>query len=612
MIVKMKKISIVVKSSWMDDVLNTLGEIGIVHLLPVNSTENDIVLGLKEKIQLLKKALSIVPEKYYKNVSVPFDENEKDGLLFAKQIVRLVEEQKHLEGKINILMSEFEALKVWGRFAPEEIIKLREKGLSIKLFKCRKKEFGKISKKHNIYIISKDNSYIYFTIISTENNINIPLEELDLPEYGIADIETMIREVNEKLSNIQNENSDLYNNALVIMNTLQKSIEVLYFEEAKAGMGPSNEISYLQGFCPGPEIDRLREAAGQRGWAILIESPAQDGLVPTLLKHSKWTGMFQPVMDFIGVIPGYREFDTNGVFLIFFSIFFAMIIGDGGYGIVFLITTFLLGRFYKRISKEKILLLYLVSITTIIWGAVTGLWFGVESINHLPVLKELIIPSLYSFSRENENNIIQLCFLIGAVQLTIARTWVTIKLWPSLPSYAEIGWIALIWGMYYIVRTLLLNEKLSIIVFFLIGFWVCMLVVFGEQRGDGFIKGTLRGIVGLPVGMITGIGCLSDIISYIRLFAVGLATKEIAMAFNNLAWDVGFNGILPVIAAIFILVLGHTINILLGGMSVMVHGIRLNLLEFSRHLNIQWTGISYNPFKLRITNVAPNKVSKII
>jgi V/A-type H+-transporting ATPase subunit I len=170
-------------------------------------------------------------------------------------------------------------------------------------------------------------------------------------------------------------------------------------------------------------------------------------------------------------------------------------------------------------------------------------------------------------------------------------------LYPSLTALAQTGWAALVWGIYFIVRFLLLNEELSIIALFLVGYWVVTLILFGEQREDGFAKGLFRGITNFLINVVTGIGCLSDLISYIRLFAIGLATREVAIAFNNMAGDTGFSDIKSIVIAVFILIFGHTINILLGAMSVLVHGIRLNLLEFSKHLNIQWSGITYRPFK---------------
>ena len=597
MIVRMKKVTIVIKSSWMDDVLNTLGKIGVVHLQPITPPENNTIVELREKIQLIGKAVSIIPEKLVKDSPPSF--NEGDGFMLAKQLLGLTEEVKHLEEEIGMLEIECERLKVWGRFDPEEINRLKAAGILVKLFRCHKRELSKIPKKFIINIISEDGPTLYLAIVSKEKDFNIPLEEIEIPITGMDEIESMIKEKSAHLQRKQNEMSNLYDKSFVIKRTLMKSREILNYEEAKAGMGREGTISYLKGFCPEPVTESLKEMAGKKGWAILIENPSHDDPVPTLLKHSKWTKIFQPVMDFIGVTPGYREFDTNGVFLIFFSIFFAMIIGDGGYGAIFFIAAYIVGRFYKNISREKIFLFYLLSITTIIWGAITGSWFGVESISRLPVLKELVIPSLYSYTQESESNIIRLCFLIGALQLSLARIWAAARLYPSLTALAQTGWVALVWGIYFIVRFLLLNEELSIIVFFLVGYWVVMLILFGEQREDGFAKGLFRGITNFLINVVTGIGCLSDLISYIRLFAIGLATREVAIAFNNMAGDIGFSNIKSIVIAICILIFGHTINILLGAMSVLVHGIRLNLLEFSKHLNIQWSGITYRPFRIQ-------------
>jgi V/A-type H+-transporting ATPase subunit I len=597
MIVRMKKVAIVIKSSWMDDVLNTLGKIGIVHLQPIAPPENNTIAELRERIQLMENAVSIVPEKGDKDSSSSF--NKDDGFIFAKQLLGLAKEVKHLEEEIGALEIECERLKVWGRFDPEEINRLKEAGILIKLFRCHKRELSKIPKKFSANIISEDGPTLYLAIVSKEKNFNIPLEEIGIPITGMDEIESMIKEKSAHLQHKQNEMSNLYDKSLVIKMALMKSREILSYEEAKAGMGREGTISYLTGFCPEPLTESLRGIAGKKGWAVLIENPLYDDPVPTLLKQSKWTKIFQPVMNFIGVTPGYREFDTNGIFLIFFSLFFAMIIGDGGYGVIFLIATYIASRLYKNISREKIILFYLLSITTIIWGTITGMWFGVESISRIPVLKELVIPSLYSYTQESESNIIRLCFLIGALQLSLARIWAAARLYPSLTALAQTGWMALVWGIYFIVRFLLLNEELNIIVFFLVGYWAVTLILFGEQREDGFAKGLFRGITNFLISIITGIGCLSDLISYIRLFAIGLATREVAIAFNNMAGDIGFSDVKSIVIAVFILIFGHTINILLGAMSVLVHGIRLNLLEFSKHLNIQWSGITYRPFKIQ-------------
>ncbi|MDR4503402.1 MAG: hypothetical protein MRK01_01245 [Candidatus Scalindua sp.] len=596
MIVGMKKVSIVMKTSWMDEVLSTLRELGAVHLKPVKPVENSTLSKLKAKIRLLEQVIPIIPDRF-KN-RLPVFPHKDEGFGYAEKVLGLLEEAKHLKEEIGELETEYKRAKVWGKFNPEEVDRLRDAGIFIKLFRCNKRELSAITKKYSIIIIARDGSAVYFALVSTEKYLDIPLEETPLPLHGLDSIGNMTGEKRKLLHNIDNQLCHLYENTPDMKALLKSFKERLHYEEARAGLGRDEDLSYLVGFCPVPSIEGLKKVAGKNAWAILIEEPSRDEQVPTLLRHSKWSGIFQPVMDFVGVIPGYREFDTNGIFLIFFSIFFAMIMGDGGYGVVLLMGTFMVQNRYKHVSHEMILLFYLISVTTIIWGAITGFWFGLEALSHLPVLKEMIIPSLYSFSRESGQTVMHLCIFIGAIQLTVARVYAARKQYPSLTLFAEAGWAALIWGIYFIARYLLLSENLNTIVFILAGFWFAMMILFGEQKNDGFVKGVLRGGANLLITIVAGIGSFSDLISYIRLFAVGLATKEISLAFNNMAGDIGTSGIFPVMFVVIILVFGHTLNILLGAMSVLVHGIRLNLLEFSKHLSVQWSGIKYKPFKI--------------
>ncbi len=595
MIVGMKKVSIIMKSSWMDGALSTLGELGVVHLHPMKALKNCTLSELKKKIRLLERAISTVPDHFTN--TLPASPLNEEGLQSAERVLLLQEEAKHLKEEIGELKSEYKSVKVWGKFNPEEVKRLRDLGIFVKLYRCNKRELATITKKFNISIISRDVSSVYFALVSTEKVVDIPLEEIPLPLYGLDTIEGMIREKGELLQGKYSQFDLLCENVLEMKSSLKIFKERLNYEEAKAGLGRDEDLSYLVGFCPLPSLDDLKKLAEKHAWAILIEEPSFDEPVPTLLKHSQWTRIFQPVMNFIGVTPGYREFDTNGIFLLFFSIFFAMIMGDGGYGVVLLMGTLIIRKWYKQVSEEMLILFYLVSVTTIIWGALTGFWFGVESLSHLPILNAMIIPSLYSFSRESGETVMHLCIFIGAIQLSIARIYTAIKQYPSITLLAETGWTALIWGIYLIARYLLLHESLNTIVFVLVAIWLVLLILFGEQRSDGFVQGCIRGLKSILINIVTGIGSFSDLISYIRLFAVGLATKEIALAFNTMAGDVGTHSVFSFIIVVAILIFGHTINILLGAMSVIVHGIRLNLLEFSKHLSVQWSGIRYRPFK---------------
>ena len=109
-----------------------------------------------------------------------------------------------------------------------------------------------------------------------------------------------------------------------------------------------------------------------------------------------------------------------------------------------------------------------------------------------------------------------------------------------------------------------------------------------------FIKGIVISLADLPLKLISS---FADIVSYVRLFAVGYATVIMASTFDNMAVNIGFGSILSGFAAVLILFIGHSLNILLGLMAIIVHGVRLNMLEFGTHLGLQWSGRAYTPFK---------------
>jgi V/A-type H+-transporting ATPase subunit I len=123
-----------------------------------------------------------------------------------------------------------------------------------------------------------------------------------------------------------------------------------------------------------------------------------------------------------------------------------------------------------------------------------------------------------------------------------------------------------------------------------------LLIVFGEQAGGNFFINVLVGLAKLPLTFLSSVGSFADIISYLRLFAVGMAGIEVEKAFNRMAANAGGDGGIMIGAAILILLLGHILNIVMCTMSILVHGVRLNVLEFSGHMGIEWSGTEYAPF----------------
>jgi V/A-type H+-transporting ATPase subunit I len=272
-----------------------------------------------------------------------------------------------------------------------------------------------------------------------------------------------------------------------------------------------------------------------------------------------------------------------------------MLIGDAGYGIVFLILTLIARIAMPRRPGGAFTLMFVLSGATILWGALSGTWFGVESMAEHPMLSKIVVPRIASFGVENTKTMMFLCFVIGAVHLSIARILSFVRGLPKLVAFSELGWLSVLWGMFFITRFIVLQEALNPIGIWLVGAGILLVVVFGEQKGN-FFKGVAIGLLRLPLSVLDSISSFSDIVSYVRLFAVGLATVAVATNFNNMAANVGF-GMPGGLISAFILFFGHTLNIIMGAMSVIVHGVRLNMLEFSGQLGMQWTGMPYKPFQ---------------
>jgi V/A-type H+-transporting ATPase subunit I len=190
-----------------------------------------------------------------------------------------------------------------------------------------------------------------------------------------------------------------------------------------------------------------------------------------------------------------------------------------------------------------------------------------------------------------------MCFIIGTFQLSLARIKNFIFKMPSLQAFAQLGKLSMLIGIYYVVLFLVLGiGPVPQYALYMIAGGLGAVVVLGEQqRGQNFFKGVLLGVAGLFTTFLDSISLLSDIISYIRLFAVGLASLAIASSFNAMAAPLMEGP--AMIGAILILLLGHTLNIVMGALSLIVHGVRLNMLEFSGHLDMEWSGVKYEPLE---------------
>ena len=209
------------------------------------------------------------------------------------------------------------------------------------------------------------------------------------------------------------------------------------------------------------------------------------------------------------------------------------------------------------------------------------------------------IGALITKNEAVRNTVMKFCFILGASQLVLACVInVVAKIRAKNLSFvADIGWLLDVLVIYMLVLFLVLNEEVNfgiIIAGVAAGF--VLICLFGKQEpGVPFVKGMVKSLSDAFTVFLNTISCFGNVMSYIRLFAVGMASLAIADSFNSMAGGLLSGFALP--AGILVLVLGHGLNLIMGLLSVVVHGVRLNLLEFSNQLGMEWNGYSYDPFR---------------
>ncbi len=604
MIVKMKKVSVILLDSQRDASVAELGRLGVIHLEPMTG-EGERLAALKasaERVQKIEQALPVEIKEEHLQAEIRTGEAETEKIL--EEISDLDDEAGRTVELIERLSHDLERLEPWGEFEPDAVRDLRSRGVDLRLYEVSINRFKEIEAAAKPFVNYRTKSKIGCSVVG-KSAVFEEDEEFVLPENGVRFLRRRIKEHEERLAGIRTRLSELAQRRHVVEEHLASLGADIEFEEVRTGLGTEGSLAYLTGFVPTRGVEELQTAAAENGWGLLIRDPEPEDNVPTLIENPKWIRIIRPMFNFLGLTPGYKEFDISPWFLIFFSVFFALLIGDAAYGLIFLVVTIIARIRMPKARPEFFTMMYVFSICTIIWGAVTGTWFGSEALSHNPLLSKLIVPQLYSFDSANNSFIMYLCFTIAVAHLSLAHLLSFAKKMPSLMAFSDIGSIGLVWGLYFLVTTLVVGHPLNPAAIWLIVGGLAVQVIFSEQTGN-FGKGILLGFAKLPLSLLNSVSTFSDIVSYVRLFAVGLATVAVAQSFNGMAMGAA-HGVLGYVAMALILILGHGLNIALGALALIVHGVRLNLLEFSGHLEMEWSGVAYRPFTVVKEKLVSNK-----
>jgi V/A-type H+/Na+-transporting ATPase subunit I len=582
MIVAMKKVCIICQGKDATATVSQVRTAGVVHVEHQQIPQGPDIAALQEDIGLASAALETLG-RYNKDEagSVPAQKQPADWKISSRHIVDLEKRLDQLREYSQTLKARISEWERWGDADPQRIESLAHRGVFIRFYEIPAKEIDLLPAGLIVKTISVHNGVGLCAIISRQKQ-ELSYKEALLPKVSLTAMRYKLEQDGELETALTHDLIKHNAHRVIIQEHKALREKELEFQQAVAGMGKQGALAYVSGYAPIDSIHALEKTARDHQWAILVSDPGDEDNVPTLLRQPAWISIIRPLLDFLGITPGYRELDVSITFLIFFSIFFGILIGDAGYGFVYLLlTAFFLQQKLGAKHARATLLLYVLSCSAILWGVLTGTFFGQEWL----VLRGInaFVPSL------NDTKFVQaFCFLLGAVHLSIAHSWRTIVKLPSLAALADLGWLVIVWAAFFLARTLILSDPFPWFGMPLIYCGVGLVVVFTNPQKN-MLKAVGEGLGAIALGLVNS---FTDVVSYIRLFAVGMAGVAIANATNIMAASSGNS-----IAAFVIVMLGHTLNLVLGPMSVLVHGVRLNVLEFSGHAGVTWSGSAYAPLQ---------------
>ena len=632
MIVPMKKFSLITMGDKKSETLKKLRKLGIVHI-EITEGSGEKLNRYKEQIALLEKAVFTVGKN--KNATDKEADTTK-SLALAGEIAELAEDKSSCLSERVALNSELERLKSWGDIKPDSIKDLASHGVEVAFYEMPKQEYAALPDSMKTVKLDENKSTVKFLLVNTESSDTSSLNNyrLLLPKLSTIEIKEKTAELTHRMNEIDEQLSCYAGYAESLKEAIKALEKKIEFETYATGMNSEKlsddetrdiTVAYFKGYIEAENLDRLKKAAKDNAWGLFVEDPCEEDNVPTKLKNNKFVSLIYPLTDFLGTVPGYFEYDISGWFLAFILLFFGIIFGDGGYGL-FICTVAAVPIIKSLIDRKPIapafLLVGLFGLSTILWGTLTCTWFGLSPEQLPQWLKSLSIPVISNVYADKiwslpwtpdgvglttAQNLQIFCFTLALIQLTVAHVKGALRNRGSAKMLGDTGSILQLIGIYYLVLSLVVNAEVfsfglvisgvpvGTVAIALIGTGFCLSFVFSNYEGN-IIKSILASFTNIVSVLLGVVNVFSDIVSYIRLWAVGLAGAAISATVNELAGPL-LGNFMFMILAIILLVFGHGLNMVLNILSVIVHGIRLNTLEFSSHLDMSWSGHKFKPFK---------------
>lgn len=551
-----------------EQTLEDLQEVGCLHLLPLaaSAQTGDDLSPPQETRDALKFLLSSpVHRKQLRNPQgFSARQVQRRALEIRDQILTLEDRRDFLRRRIS-------DLEPWGEFSfpPREALKQQRLWFYI----VPHYQMPKVAESDLVWqVVHRTNRFSYVVVLSEGVPQGMPVERTRTGDRPLSALQRELEEVEMGLEDSQAERWKLTCWLDLFAASVNRLEERADRARAATGTFEDDRLFALQAWTPRESLGALEEAARRRGLALTIEEPKEEERPPTLLRNPPPLQGGQDLVSFY-MTPGYRLWDPSQVVYFSFAVFFAMILSDAGYALLLGLPLLWKWRSLSDQPSRRGLrnLWAVLTASSAVWGVLAGSYFGLTPPPGNP------LATLKLFEVTDGPTMMRLSILIGLAHVALANGIDAWRLRRSWAALAPLGWIAALFGAGFwgLGRGTALEELAGMAGPWIMGAGGAAILLFtGTARSP--IRRLFQGLKAVP--RISN--AFGDVLSYLRLFALGLASASLAGAFNGLAAQVSEAPAFGKLAALLVLLFGHGLNFLLAVVSGFVHGLRLNFIEF--------------------------------
>ncbi|MFH1062103.1 MAG: V-type ATPase 116kDa subunit family protein [Candidatus Omnitrophota bacterium] len=592
MIAPMEKVTILIFHKIKDDFLSALQTLGLLHVSQEKKDADQHLKLMQSEIMRCEAFLKTV--KKTKDIAaedeIAAEFKPKQGFEFVELLEMLDSELSGLTDNLEKTEKEIRNLAPWGEFDRKAIERLNLSGVKLRFFISPLKKFSECNIDQSIcaHEISRDKTYVYFVVFEKDQEIELDCDEFF---YPAVDLQTLEKEAVSLRKQIAEKNRSrltalaAYNQVQDYSNQQKTQLNYLLVSNSLTHAA-QEKVIIINGWLPRQQKPDVEEFLDAQEVYFYFSQPELGEDVPVLLKNNWFSSLFEPITKMFA-LPQYTEMDLTAFFAPFFTLFFGFCLGDAGYGLIILL---LCAGFWRKVSLEQRPFLTLGAVfglSTFIFGLISGNLFGIELVK-IEFIRKLVLL--------NQDQLFYLSLKIGIVQIFFGLFLKAInktRQFGFMSSLSTWGWMLMLTGVLPLVLAFLANSIAPIWADYSALAGLVLILLFNDLKANLFVR-LGKGLWELYGGLT---GFLGDVLSYVRLFALGISGAILGLVVNEIGMQFRTIPYIGYFLTFAFLIVGHTANLLLSGLSSFVHPLRLTFVEFYKNAGFEGGGRAYIPFK---------------